>query len=129
MIDGSEKRNRQLAFELQNSHVCEKRSNVPANILAKQFNSFLYIWVVTCILKNPACTALFFLIPSPSDILLGRKTDQSQFGIPCSRSGHSLWFFIIILINNNNNNNNIIIIIIIIITIVIIIPFVGKRLF
>ena len=27
MIDGSEKRNRQLAFELQNSHVCEKCSN------------------------------------------------------------------------------------------------------
>ena len=27
MIDGSEKRNRQLAFELQNSHVSEKRSN------------------------------------------------------------------------------------------------------
>ena len=27
MIDGSEKRNRQLVFELQNSHVCEKRSN------------------------------------------------------------------------------------------------------
>ena len=27
MIDGSEKRNRQWAFELQNSHVCEKRSN------------------------------------------------------------------------------------------------------
>ena len=26
MIDGSEKGNRQLAFELQNSHVCEKRS-------------------------------------------------------------------------------------------------------
>ena len=25
MIDGNEKRNRQLAFELQNSHVCEKR--------------------------------------------------------------------------------------------------------
>ena len=30
MIDGSEKRNRQLAFELQNSHVCEKRSKVVA---------------------------------------------------------------------------------------------------
>ena len=29
MIDGSEKRNRQLAFELQNSHVCEKRSKQP----------------------------------------------------------------------------------------------------
>ena len=28
MIDGSDKRNRQLAFELHNSHVCEKRSNV-----------------------------------------------------------------------------------------------------
>ena len=27
MIDGSEKRNCQLAFVLQNSHVCEKRSN------------------------------------------------------------------------------------------------------
>ena len=27
MIDGNEKRNHQLAFELQNSHVCEKRSN------------------------------------------------------------------------------------------------------
>ena len=27
MIDGSEKRNRQLAFKLQNSHVCEKRSS------------------------------------------------------------------------------------------------------
>ena len=27
MIDGSEKRNCQLAFELQNSHVCEKRNN------------------------------------------------------------------------------------------------------
>ena len=26
MTDGNEKRNRQLAFELQNSHVCEKRS-------------------------------------------------------------------------------------------------------
>ena len=26
MIDGSENRNRQLAFELQNSHVCENRS-------------------------------------------------------------------------------------------------------
>ena len=27
MIDGSEKRNRQLAFELQNSYVCEMRNN------------------------------------------------------------------------------------------------------
>ena len=28
MVDGSKKRNRQLAFELQNSHVCEKRSKL-----------------------------------------------------------------------------------------------------
>ena len=28
MIDGSEKPNRQLAFELQNSHVCEKRIRI-----------------------------------------------------------------------------------------------------
>ena len=35
MIDGSEKRNRQLAFELQNSHmhVCEKRSNKTCDAL------------------------------------------------------------------------------------------------
>ena len=32
MIDGSEKRNRQLAFELQNSHVCEKRSSIHREI-------------------------------------------------------------------------------------------------
>ena len=44
MIDGSEKRNRQLAFELQNSHVCEKRSNKPATrmllIYAYQFTPY-----------------------------------------------------------------------------------------
>ena len=28
MIDGSEKRNRQLGFEPQKSHVCEKRSKM-----------------------------------------------------------------------------------------------------
>ena len=28
MIDGNEKHNLQLAFELQNSHVCEKRSKL-----------------------------------------------------------------------------------------------------
>ena len=32
MIDSSEKRNRQLAFELENSHVCEKRSKIRAKI-------------------------------------------------------------------------------------------------
>ena len=28
MVDGSEKRNRQLSFELQNLHVCEKHSKL-----------------------------------------------------------------------------------------------------
>ena len=37
MIDGSQKRNRQLAFELQNSQVCEKRSNLRA-ILSRNDN-------------------------------------------------------------------------------------------
>ena len=32
MIGGSEKRNLQLAFVLQNSHVCEKRSNKYATL-------------------------------------------------------------------------------------------------
>ena len=32
MIDGSEKRNRQLVFELRNSHVGEKRSNITLKI-------------------------------------------------------------------------------------------------
>ena len=31
MMDGSEKRNRQLAFELKNSHVCEKSSKIGNN--------------------------------------------------------------------------------------------------
>ena len=35
MIDGSEKRNRQLAFELQNSHVCEKRGKLRNWIIPK----------------------------------------------------------------------------------------------
>ena len=34
MIDGSEKRNRQLGFELQNSHVCEKRSKIGTSFLS-----------------------------------------------------------------------------------------------
>ena len=38
MIDGSKKRNRQLAFELQNSHVFEKRSNLPSKLLSPQLS-------------------------------------------------------------------------------------------
>ena len=44
MIDGSEKRNRPLAFELQNSHVCEKRSKQNFKTFQKNgFLTFLYI--------------------------------------------------------------------------------------
>ena len=42
MIDGSEKRNRQLAFELQNSHVCEKRSKIAINAKIEFSSSFMY---------------------------------------------------------------------------------------
>ena len=40
MIDGSEKHNRQLAFGLENSHVCEKRSKCSAFDIEMNF-SFL----------------------------------------------------------------------------------------
>ena len=49
MIDGSEKRNRQLAFELQNSHVCEKRSKLMAFFSLNTALSFL---VHVLIFKN-----------------------------------------------------------------------------
>ena len=38
MIDGSKKRNRQLAFELQNSHVYEKRSNDSNSVAVRRYN-------------------------------------------------------------------------------------------
>ena len=40
MIDSSEKRNRQLAFELQNLHVCEKRSNMSHRKRVRTLESF-----------------------------------------------------------------------------------------
>ena len=40
MIDGSEKRNRQLAFERQNSHVYEKRSNMSHRKRVRTLESF-----------------------------------------------------------------------------------------
>ena len=53
MIDGSEKCNRQLAFELQNSHVCEKCSNT------HQWSIFEVLWQkVFCspALRSNTCT-------------------------------------------------------------------------
>ena len=60
MIDRSEKRNRQLAFELQNSHVCENRSKSDQSVLFFGYPSVLvtvrgeinlkdYIIEMTCI--------------------------------------------------------------------------------
>ena len=44
MIDGSEKRNGQLAFELQNSYVCEKRSKVSYK---KDESANIYFLIIT----------------------------------------------------------------------------------
>ena len=51
MIDGSEKRNRQLAFKLQNSHVCEKRSNASLSDFTRFFalktnqKMAIFVWI------------------------------------------------------------------------------------
>ena len=42
MIDGSERRNRHSSFELRNSHVCEKRSNVLVSIHPTISRKWLY---------------------------------------------------------------------------------------
>ena len=48
MIDSSKKHNRQLAFELQNLHVCEKRSKKPLTCNIKVTNE----WGFNCILNS-----------------------------------------------------------------------------
>ena len=45
MIDGSEKRNRQLAFELQNLHVYEKRSNFQLKAVFYPLISFFFFFL------------------------------------------------------------------------------------
>ena len=68
MIDGSEKRNRQLAFKLQNSHVCEKRSNLQLDfwVLVETLLSCLlfvfsmfYPVLIICFLVMTLLTAIF----------------------------------------------------------------------
>ena len=70
MIDSSEKRNRQLAFELQNLHVCEKRSKKPLASLVttmysihcfhnlSSFNQSLIIHTLSFSYLNPVSLAL-----------------------------------------------------------------------
>ena len=53
MIDGSEKRNRQLAFEFHNSRVFEKRSNLtslPRNAQKQQFPALFSPLTCKCLL-------------------------------------------------------------------------------
>ena len=53
MIDGSEKCNRQLAFELQNSHVCEKRSKFLECITAVAcYYPLTFVVVVVVVVKS-----------------------------------------------------------------------------
>ena len=60
MIEGSEKRNGQLAFELQNSHVCEKRSKLTSE-------SNTRVLTTSQLDKHHIC---FFYVPdqSPSQV-------------------------------------------------------------
>ena len=53
MIDGSEKRNRQLAFELQNSYVCEKRSNIVSLISCTACT----FWITSTVITDATCKA------------------------------------------------------------------------
>ena len=64
MIDGSEKRNRQLAFELQNSHVCEKRSKVELAELFSLKVFHLYILSLTLLFDSDV-PVMLGLQPSP----------------------------------------------------------------
>ena len=62
MIDGSGKRNRQLAFELQSSHVCEKRSN---NVIMKKKIYTIYHW--SLIKRENTNASIFHQILSPNN--------------------------------------------------------------
>ena len=72
MIDGSEKRNRQLVFELQNSHVCEKRSNTTA----------VAIFPNVCLWRRSLCSDLT-LKNSLDPEKLYRATFICQDGLCC----------------------------------------------
>ena len=80
MIDGSKKRNRQLAFELQNSHVCENRSRSDQSVLFFGYSSLLvtvrrevklrdYIIEMICI-RIINKFLIFFVISAESTSLL-----------------------------------------------------------
>ena len=59
MIDGSEKRNRQLAFELQNSHICEKRSNVRKLLKRSSYSRCTYFILNCAYLARASLNSLY----------------------------------------------------------------------
>ena len=61
MIDGSEKRNRLLAFELQNSHVCEKRSNNKNKTLNVSNVGYFFIVADSVSLEIPTESHIIYL--------------------------------------------------------------------
>ena len=70
MIDGIEKRNRLLAFELQNSHVCEKRSNNKNKTL--NVSNVGYFFIVATYFFIVA-TSVSLEIPTESHIIYLRE--------------------------------------------------------
>ena len=69
MIDGSEKRNRWWAFELQNSHVCEKRSKC-------LFSRGLILKIDLNRLENPPPCSSPYWLPNTETIVL--STNQNH---------------------------------------------------
>ena len=61
MIDGSGKRNRLLAFELQNSHVCEKRSNNKNKTLNVSNVGYFFIVATSVSLEIPTESHIIYL--------------------------------------------------------------------
>ena len=59
MIDGSEKRNRQLAFELQNSYICEKRSNVRKLLKRSSYSRCTYFILKCAYLAHASLNSLY----------------------------------------------------------------------
>ena len=59
MIDGCEKHNRELAFELQNSHVCEKCSNFLFGVSFLYFHFYDTLNIVCC---NAITTNVFWAL-------------------------------------------------------------------
>ena len=95
MIDGNEKRNRQLAFELQNSHVCEKRSKQkPASLNTDK----TFLWLAQNILTKQLNHTTIYL-STPCEIT---QTHTFASLISLSTTTHNLLTFNTSQISSNN---------------------------